>query len=333
MSFAHQSWENRPGPTIGYKVAVHRPHYVGDGSNCRRQAQQQTPCYSLSSLNIAMHSPSDVSQQSKDAFTFRSQTTAGSIDKASVPRRKVNPHELCTQPQQIEDSKRCQAIGFGLSQSDSDGNATVAKSKEQRKSSLHVHFQIVPQKPNKHERRIADIEIANESPSSSSSSIGQGSDSSSCLTQKASEEQEVQSSLRSPLDHMNPLEDSLPIKRGLSRFFNGKSRSFTSLADVSSVNDLAKPENPYAKKRKWLHGRGRDNRIRIGHPPICHSLSGSSKKCLPSRDRGNQYLFSTGSGRDDTSEVSLAFAGLNGRQKRCAPPRSYSLSDLEGSGC
>lgn len=45
-------------------------------------------------------------------------------------------------------------------------------------------------------------------------------------------------------------------KRSLSSHFNGKSRSFTSLADVAgiqSIQDLAKPENPYLKKRRTLH--------------------------------------------------------------------------------
>ncbi|MED6204324.1 hypothetical protein PIB30_008141 [Stylosanthes scabra] len=39
-------------------------------------------------------------------------------------------------------------------------------------------------------------------------------------------------------------------KRGLSRYYSGKSRSFTCIADVHSVEDLKKPEHPDAKKRK-----------------------------------------------------------------------------------
>ncbi|KAG0475617.1 hypothetical protein HPP92_015303 [Vanilla planifolia] len=50
------------------------------------------------------------------------------------------------------------------------------------------------------------------------------------------------------------LEDSLPIKRGLSSFFSGKARSFASLAEVGGGNavDLVKPENPFNKRRRLL---------------------------------------------------------------------------------
>jgi len=46
------------------------------------------------------------------------------------------------------------------------------------------------------------------------------------------------------------------LRRGLSRHYGGKSRSFTCLADVvtSPIQDLAKPENPYAKRRKNNNG-------------------------------------------------------------------------------
>ncbi|TXG68808.1 hypothetical protein EZV62_003743 [Acer yangbiense] len=40
----------------------------------------------------------------------------------------------------------------------------------------------------------------------------------------------------------------LPIKRGLSKYFQGKSQSFTCLSRVMSIEDLAKKETPYRKK-------------------------------------------------------------------------------------
>nr|ADE76840.1 unknown [Picea sitchensis] len=53
-----------------------------------------------------------------------------------------------------------------------------------------------------------------------------------------------------PLFHMKFLRASLPSrKRGLSNYFTGKSQSFTSLANVKCVEDLAKPE----KKLKSSH--------------------------------------------------------------------------------
>ncbi|KAF8015236.1 hypothetical protein BT93_H0897 [Corymbia citriodora subsp. variegata] len=54
------------------------------------------------------------------------------------------------------------------------------------------------------------------------------------------------------------LEDSLPIKRGLSNHFSGKSKSFNNLSEanltevVGSAKDLEKPEHPFNKKRRIL---------------------------------------------------------------------------------
>ncbi|CAH9089773.1 unnamed protein product [Cuscuta europaea] len=49
---------------------------------------------------------------------------------------------------------------------------------------------------------------------------------------------------------MSALLQDLPFKKGLSKHYNGKSQSFTSLTNVRSVEDLAKPENPYNKRLK-----------------------------------------------------------------------------------
>lgn len=48
-------------------------------------------------------------------------------------------------------------------------------------------------------------------------------------------------------------------RRGLSKHYKGKSQSFTSLSEALSVEDLAKPENPFNAKlkqrRESLHCR------------------------------------------------------------------------------
>ncbi|KAI4962730.1 hypothetical protein ZWY2020_025860 [Hordeum vulgare] len=60
------------------------------------------------------------------------------------------------------------------------------------------------------------------------------------------------------LASLDALDDALPVKRGLSSFFSGKSRSFANLQDVavagttSSKDVLAKPENPFNKRRRIL---------------------------------------------------------------------------------
>ncbi|KAJ4950045.1 hypothetical protein NE237_026877 [Protea cynaroides] len=91
---------------------------------------------------------------------------------------------------------------------------------------------------------------------SCSSSIGRNSDSSGRSSDcEDSGEIEVQSSYKGPLDSLDALEEVLPIRRGISRFYCGKSKSFTSLADVaasSSIREVGKPENAYTRKRKNL---------------------------------------------------------------------------------
>ncbi|KAI3712008.1 hypothetical protein L1987_70557 [Smallanthus sonchifolius] len=50
---------------------------------------------------------------------------------------------------------------------------------------------------------------------------------------------------------LSDLMSQLPIKRGLSKFYQGKSESFTSLARVMSIEDLPKRiKNPFNKMRK-----------------------------------------------------------------------------------
>ncbi|KAG2297230.1 hypothetical protein Bca52824_043899 [Brassica carinata] len=48
------------------------------------------------------------------------------------------------------------------------------------------------------------------------------------------------SSSNGPLEDLSDLMSHLPIKRGLSKFYEGKSQSFTSLANVKSLEDLMK---------------------------------------------------------------------------------------------
>ncbi|KAL5222604.1 hypothetical protein ABZP36_027317 [Zizania latifolia] len=54
---------------------------------------------------------------------------------------------------------------------------------------------------------------------------------------------------------LESLEDALPIKRGLSNFYAGKSKSFTSLGEAAAkaaAKEIAKPENPFNKRRRVL---------------------------------------------------------------------------------
>uniref|UniRef100_A0A803LDM6 Uncharacterized protein n=1 Tax=Chenopodium quinoa TaxID=63459 RepID=A0A803LDM6_CHEQI len=49
---------------------------------------------------------------------------------------------------------------------------------------------------------------------------------------------------------MDALEMNLPQKRGLSRYYSEKSRSFACLADVHTLDDLKKQDHRKPKKQK-----------------------------------------------------------------------------------
>ncbi|XP_074555606.1 protein OXIDATIVE STRESS 3 LIKE 2-like [Curcuma longa] len=84
----------------------------------------------------------------------------------------------------------------------------------------------------------------------------EGSDTSIGVDSEEEEEEEEVESKKSDgaLGSLDALEDSLPIKRGLSNFYSGKARCFANLADAANANvaDLAKRENPFNKRRRLL---------------------------------------------------------------------------------
>ncbi|KAK9923490.1 hypothetical protein M0R45_031907 [Rubus argutus] len=86
-----------------------------------------------------------------------------------------------------------------------------------------------------------------------STTTSNGSTSSSELVDDASSSasSSCSSSLRSggSLFDLSDLMAQLPIKRGLSKYFQGKSQSFTSLSKVNSLEDLAKKETPYQRSK------------------------------------------------------------------------------------
>ncbi|CAH2072219.1 unnamed protein product [Thlaspi arvense] len=112
------------------------------------------------------------------------------------------------------------------------------------------------------------------SPSSSaSSSIGRNSDDDGKSSEDGGDDagdSEAESPYKGPLDLMESLEEVLPVRKGISNYYNGKSKSFTNLAEEaataltssSSMKDLAKPENPYSRRRRNL---------------LCHQIWENSK--------------------------------------------------------
>ncbi|XVF74494.1 hypothetical protein PTKIN_Ptkin13bG0114900 [Pterospermum kingtungense] len=62
-----------------------------------------------------------------------------------------------------------------------------------------------------------------------------------------------------PLYELSELMAQLPVKRGLSKYFQGKSRSFTSLSSVKGIEELAKKATPYRRKMKSCKSYGGGN--------------------------------------------------------------------------
>ncbi|KAF3450679.1 hypothetical protein FNV43_RR06768 [Rhamnella rubrinervis] len=101
------------------------------------------------------------------------------------------------------------------------------------------------------------------SPSTSSNSLGNSTSSNRSTTTSSSDLVDDASSLSSsshsndgPLYELSELMSQLPIKRGLSKYFQGKSQSYTSLSNVRSIEDLAKKETPYQRKMKACKSYG-----------------------------------------------------------------------------
>ncbi|XP_062076830.1 protein OXIDATIVE STRESS 3 LIKE 3-like [Humulus lupulus] len=87
---------------------------------------------------------------------------------------------------------------------------------------------------------------------------------------------------------MGALRSNLPTsKRGLSRYYSGKSRSFTCMADVQCLEDLKKPEHiPDAKKRKKYSERNKatDHHIILPLPPYptyCRTVPANNQCSSP----------------------------------------------------
>ncbi|KAM0000960.1 hypothetical protein Hdeb2414_s0001g00039891 [Helianthus debilis subsp. tardiflorus] len=175
--------------------------------------------------------------------------------------------------------------------------------------------------------------VKEEEDSAASSSIGNNSDDDS-----GDGDGEVQSNGNGNgdgdglLNGFNDLEKVLPIKRGISTFYAGKSKSYGSLADavsVPTIQDIVKPEDAYSRKRKTMLAHqalfdksGESNGIakrlaRNGHESADQSaLVSMAGRALPPLPCNNRKL--------STNESSSS-----PRMYMSSPWRSLSLSDLQ----
>lgn len=177
--------------------------------------------------------------------------------------------------------------------------------------------------------------------STTSSSIGNNSDDESGSDD--GENDEAQSSYKGPLDMMNALEEVLPMRRGISKFYNYKSKSFTSLAEASSssnIKDLAKPDNAYTRKRRNLLAS--NNMLEKNRSFPLRSNGGGISKRPISTSRSTLALAVKLSSCSETSTSSTSEdsnSSSTSMSPRALPPyhpvgnsaawRSYSLADLQ----
>ncbi|KAK6151858.1 hypothetical protein DH2020_014493 [Rehmannia glutinosa] len=76
------------------------------------------------------------------------------------------------------------------------------------------------------------------------------------LADDASSSSTSSNSSSGPLFELSELVAQLPIKRGLSKYYNGKSQTFASLTRVKSVEDLSKKETCYSMRMKSCKSYG-----------------------------------------------------------------------------
>ncbi|XP_008804870.2 uncharacterized protein LOC103718019 isoform X6 [Phoenix dactylifera] len=86
-----------------------------------------------------------------------------------------------------------------------------------------------------------------------------------------------------PVFEFSLLMAHLPIKRGLSKYFQGESQSFSSLSDARCIEDLAKKETPYKKMKPCKSYAGN---LDAGHKP-CHTPGPCNKTIAKKTSRGS----------------------------------------------
>ncbi|KAI3714501.1 hypothetical protein L6452_21456 [Arctium lappa] len=167
--------------------------------------------------------------------------------------------------------------------------------------------------------------------SSSSSSIGNNSDASGGgdSDDDGGGGGEVQSLFKGSLNNLCALEEALPIKRGISTFYAGKSKSYTSLADavsVPSIQDIVKPEDAYNRKRKNMLAHS----VFLDKNHTFTSKTGISKRFANSNRGGSLGL---GLNKHDSNSVceSSTLSSSPGRSLPPLPARPRRLPTNEST--
>ncbi|KAJ6816603.1 uncharacterized protein M6B38_414875 [Iris pallida] len=191
-----------------------------------------------------------------------------------------------------------------------------------------------------------------ESSSSASSSIGKNSESwGSDGVDSSKEEDEVESAYKegSSACALDPLEEALPIRRGISSCYQGKSKSFSSLSDAiascNSASDFAKPENAYTRRRRnevakkiyfsktpsssqLRTGGGISKRFPTSRSTLALAAAMNNSKSLGEQEPQQHRLPPLHPARRNSEDGSLI---PSSPPQYCSfSTRSFSLADIEG---
>ncbi|CAL5400188.1 unnamed protein product [Camellia sinensis] len=142
------------------------------------------------------------------------------------------------------------------------------------------------------DRRDSESSIGDSTSSSTVSSS-----SSADLIDDATSSTSSSSPSHGPLYELSELMDQLPIKRGLSKYYQGKSQTFGSLACVESLEDLAKKGRQSCSRRKMKscksYGGGVDNHSTYSPKATISKKTSSSRLSLLSSLGTRGTLFSS----------------------------------------
>jgi hypothetical protein len=96
---------------------------------------------------------------------------------------------------------------------------------------------------------------------------------------------------------MSAMMAQLPVKKGLSKYYDGKSQSFACMSEVRCLEDLRKKESPYKKIKScksYVDLDGNQKSCHIPGPnskPIPKKPSGSSCANLMARNNSKNMLY------------------------------------------
>lgn len=141
-------------------------------------------------------------------------------------------------------------------------------------------------------------------------------------------------------------------RRGISNFYNGKSKSFASLSDATvscaSIKDLGKPENAYTRKRRNLLAsnmfsfKSASNVLRSNGGGIAKKSQSNGRNMLAravamsnssssQEDQEQQYRLLPPLHSSGKSSATGSFPVRSPSPEYCSfPLRSFSTTDLQG---